>query len=134
MQYVTLDLQMFCTSHCIVREGNSGGGNSKRRHFYFPACAQRRQAGRDLRGTITFICDNWDRASVSCLSTGSEGLRAGESEVKTQEVIGGEGKGGSSRGGERAHEYDAVSRVQISLGGLQQYKSSAEFFVFQLLT
>lgn len=41
---------------------------------------------------------------------------------------------GGLLGGEKVHEYDAVSSVQISLGGLQRYKSSAEFFVFQLLT
>lgn len=39
-----------------------------------------------------------------------------------------------------AHEYDAVSRVQMSLKGgggmgwVGGYKSSAEFFVFQLFT
>lgn len=89
MQYIASDLQAFCTSPCIVRERSGGGGNSKKKNVTsaFPTGEQRRQAGRDLWGTNTFICDNWDRASVSWLSAASEGMEAREREVKTQEVV-----------------------------------------------
>lgn len=73
--------------HCAGEERRWGQQQKKKRHFCFPTGEQRRQAGRDLWGTNTFICDNWDRASVSWLSAASEGMEAREREVKTQEVV-----------------------------------------------
>ena len=71
---LALDLQTLSSSRCTVQSGTANNVTST-----FLLVNKRRQAGRDLRATITFICDNWDRASVSCLSAGCEGPRAGES-------------------------------------------------------